>query len=57
MSYFLEVKKPKTLTPKGRLSKNQKEFIAKLEDNGAEVAVVYSVADVIEAFIDWGIGH
>ena len=57
MSYFLEVKKPKTLTPKGRLSKNQKEFIAKLKDNGAEVAVVYSVADVIEAFIDWGIGH
>ena len=57
MSYFFEVKKPKTLTPKGRLSKNQIEFIARLEDNGAEVAVVYSVADVIESFIDWGIGH
>ena len=54
--YGLEVKKPKTLTPKGRLSKNQKEMIEKIEDHGGDVKVVYSVQDTIEAFIDWGIG-
>ena len=56
MYYGLEVKKPKTLTPKGRLSKNQKEMIEKIESAGGDVKVVYSVQDVIEAFIDWGIG-
>ncbi len=57
MYYGLEVKKPKTLTPKGRLSKNQKSMIKQIEDVGnGEVKVVYSVVDVIEAFIDWGIG-
>ncbi len=56
MYYGLEVKKPKTLTPKGRLSKNQKEMIEKIEEHGGDVKVVYSVQDVIEAFIDWGIG-
>ena len=53
--YGLEVKKPPTTTPKGYLSKVQKEFIETLKSNGAEVAVVYSVADVITAFIDWGL--
>jgi len=56
MYYGLEVKKPKTLTPKGRLSKNQKSMIERIETAGGDVKVVYSVQDVIEAFIDWGIG-
>ena len=56
MYFGLEVKKPKTLTPKGRLSKNQKEMIEKIEEHGGDVKVVYSVQDTIEAFIDWGIG-
>ena len=56
MYYGLEVKKPKTLTPKGYLSKNQKEMIEKIEEAGGDVKVVYSVQDTIEAFIDWGIG-
>jgi len=56
MAYFLEVKKPKTAdSGKGTLSKVQKEFIAKIKEAGGEVAVVYSVADVIEACIDWNI--
>ena len=54
--YGLEVKKPKTLTPKGRLSKNQKNMIERIETAGGDVKVVYSVQDTIEAFIDWGIG-
>ena len=56
MYFGLEVKKPKTLTPKGYLSKNQKSMIKQIETAGGEVKVVYSVQDVIEAFIDWGIG-
>jgi len=57
MYYGLEVKKPATRTPKGYLSKNQKSMIKQIEDVGnGEVKVVYSVVDVIEAFIDWGIG-
>ena len=56
MYFGLEVKKPKTLTPKGRLSKNQKNMIERIETAGGDVKVVYSVQDVIEAFIDWGIG-
>ena len=56
MYYGLEVKKPKTLTPKGRLSKNQKNMIERIETAGGDVKVVYSVQDTIEAFIDWGIG-
>ena len=56
MYYGLEVKKPATITPKGYLSKNQKSMIKQIEDvGGGEVKVVYSVADVIEALIDWGI--
>ena len=56
MAYFLEIKKPKTAdSGKGTLSKPQKEFIAKIEEAGGEVAVVYSVADVIEQCIEWHI--
>ncbi len=56
MAFFLEVKRPKTvLGGKGRLSLDQKTFIEKIEESGGEVKVVYSVADVIEACIDWHI--
>jgi hypothetical protein len=55
-AFFLEVKKPRTdNSGKGTLSKVQKEFIAKIREAGGEVKVVYSVADVIEACIDWNI--
>jgi len=55
MYYGLEVKKPKTNTPKGYLSPNQKEMISKINKAGGEVGVVYSVKDVIEQLIEWGI--
>ena len=56
--FFLEVKRPKNgLVPKGRVSKNQTEMMETLTENGAECAVVYCVADVIDKFIDCGIGH
>ena len=56
MAYFLEVKKPKTGdSAKGQLSKNQKVMIEKIRQAGGEVAVVYSVADVIEQCIEWQI--
>ena len=56
--FFLEVKRPKNgLVPKGRTTKNQTEMMETLTENGAECAVVYCVADVIDKFIDWGIGH
>jgi len=55
-AYFLEVKKPKTLNSgKGQLSKAQKVMIERIKEAGGEVAVVHSVADVIEACIDWHI--
>ena len=55
-AFFLEVKRPTTPgAAKGRLSPAQKEMIARLEEAGAEVKIVYSVADVIEACIDWHI--
>ena len=54
--YGLEVKRPATLAPKGRLSKNQQEMIKLIEDNGGIVKVVYGVEDVILAFAEWGIG-
>ena len=55
-AFFLEVKRPTTPgAAKGRLSPAQKEMIARLEEACAEVKVVYSVADVIEACIDWQI--
>jgi len=53
--YGLEVKKPSTSTPKGYLSKNQKEMISKIEKAGGEVRVVYSVADVVECTMTWGL--
>ena len=56
--FFLEVKRPKNgLVPKGRVTKNQTEMMDKLKENGADCAIVYCVADVIEQFIEWGIGH
>ena len=56
LAYFLEVKRPKTLTVgKGRLSLTQKAMIERIKEAGAEVAVVYSVADVIQACIEWDI--
>lgn len=55
MAYFLEVKRPASgSSKKGYLSKVQKEKIAELKEAGAEVAVVYSVADVISCCIEWG---
>ena len=54
MAHFLEVKKPRTHNSgKGTLSKPQKVMIERLRESGAEVAIVYSVADVIEACIEW----
>ena len=53
--YGIEVKKPKTITPKGVLSSNQKARIAEIEDSGAVVGVVYSVPDLIEMLEKWGI--
>jgi len=44
----LEVKKPKTTSPKGRLSKVQKKFHKKIEAAGGHVEVVYSLEDVIK---------
>ena len=56
MAFFLEIKRPKSTTGgKGRLSPAQKEMIERIETAGGEVKVVYSVADVIEAMIDWQI--
>ena len=56
MAFFLEIKRPKSTTGgKGRLSPAQKEMIGRIEEAGGEVKVVYSVADVIEAMIDWQI--
>jgi len=53
--YGLEVKKPKTSTRAGVLSITQKAMIERIEKAGGEVNVVYSVADVIQACINWGI--
>ncbi len=55
MYYGLEVKKPHTTTPKGRLSPNQKLMINTIKKCGGEVGVVYCVADVIEFLIERGI--
>ena len=54
--YGLEVKKPATVgSRKGVLSLTQKAMIERIEEAGGEVAVVYSVADVIEQCIEWHI--
>jgi hypothetical protein len=56
MAYFLEVKKPATVgSRKGVLSLTQKAMIERIEEAGGEVAVVYSVADVIQQCIEWHI--
>ena len=46
--YGIEVKKPKTITPKGTLSANQKTRIDQIQSYGGVVGVVYSLPDLIE---------
>ena len=53
--YGIEVKKPKTTTPKGVLSTNQKVRIAQIVDCGGVVGLAYSVLDVKELLEIWGI--
>ena len=53
--YGIEVKKPKTETPKGILSKVQKDRIAQIEVSGGVVGLAYSVADVEKLLEIWGI--
>jgi len=53
--YGIEVKKPKTTTPKGTLSSNQKARIDEIKSYGGVVGVVYSVPDLIEMLEKWGI--
>jgi len=53
--YGIEVKKPKTDTPKGSLSKVQKDRIAQIVDCGGVVGLAYSVLDVKELLEIWGI--
>jgi hypothetical protein len=53
--YGIEVKKPKTETPKGILSKVQKDRIAQIEASGGVVGLAYSVADVEKLLEIWGI--
>jgi len=53
--YGIEVKKPKTITPKGTLSATQKVRIAQIERSGGLVGLAYSVADVEKLLEIWGI--
>jgi|TARA_R110000764_G_scaffold27814_5_gene65564 hypothetical protein len=53
--YGIEVKKPKTSTPKGTLSVNQKTRIAQIEHSGGVVGLAYSVLDVVKLLEIWGI--
>jgi len=53
--YGIEVKKPKTTTPKGVLSKNQKIRIDQIKRSGGVIGLAYSVADVQELLQIWGI--
>lgn len=53
--YGIEVKKPKTSTPKGRLSQSQLQAMAKINDSGGVVGLAYSVSDVIDLLEIWGI--
>ena len=54
--YFgIEVKKPKTITPAGTLSYNQKIRISEIEHSGGVVGVVYGVPDLIVLLHKWGI--
>ena len=43
----LEVKKPKTATAPGRLSKAQKRMIKRIQEAGGRVEVVFSLEEVI----------
>jgi len=53
--YGIEVKKPKTGTPQGRLSKSQISMIKHIEDAGSKVGIVYSVLDVLNLLKSWKI--
>ena len=55
-AYFIEVKKPKTDTPQGRVSSTQAKVFKQIQDVGCEVEVVRSVADVRECLHKWGFG-
>lgn len=53
--YGIEVKKPKTQTPKGTLSSIQRVRIKQIEEAGGQVGVAYSVEDVYQLLEDWKI--
>ena len=53
--YGIEVKKPKTDTPKGTLSKVQKDRIAQIERSGGVAGIAYSIVDVEKLLQIWGI--
>ena len=53
--YGIEVKKPKTNTPKCRLSQTQLSRIAEINESGGIVGIAYSVADVKDLLEIWGI--
>ena len=53
--FGIEVKKPKTITPAGRLSYSQKERISEIEKSGGVVGIAYGVPDVIELLHKWGV--
>jgi hypothetical protein len=53
--YGIEIKKPKTDTPQGYLSQNQKDRIRKIKKAGGEIGIARSVQDVIELLIEWKI--
>ena len=51
--YGIEVKKPKTDTPQGRLSKSQAGMIHGIEKAGGSVGIAYGVEDVIKLLKEW----
>jgi len=53
--YGIEIKKPKTQTPKGYLSPIQRVRIQQIEKAGGKVGVAYSVDDVYQLLEDWKI--
>lgn len=53
-AHFLEIKKPKTDTPKGYLSKEQKVMIERINEAGCDVAVIHSVGELVEMLNKWG---
>lgn len=50
--YLVEVK-----TPKGPLSKSQKQLFPELQDLGNDLAIVRSIDDADRAFRAWGLPH